>query len=80
MGGCNQQALAIDWDLRYSTNIGGYMLPSGFTGATNEDYRTSEIVTGLYAVEDAYAGDYDFFSPSSLYTTSHESNTEPTKK
>jgi hypothetical protein len=45
------------------------MLPSGLTCAADQDVRISEIGTGLYVVEDAYEGEYDFFAPSRLYST-----------
>ena len=45
------------------------MLPSGFGSVASEDVRVREIGKGLYVVEDAYEGDYDFFSPSQLYST-----------
>jgi len=45
------------------------MLPSGLTRATDQDCRISQIGTGLYVVEDAYEGEYDFFAPSRLFST-----------
>jgi hypothetical protein len=44
------------------------MLPSGLVSVECEDGRISEIGSGLYVVEDAYKGDYDFFAPSRLYS------------
>jgi hypothetical protein len=62
------------------------MLPSGLKNGTDEDFRTSEVGTGLYVVEDAYAGEYDFFAPSRLYSAQEETTSacelksEATKK
>ena len=52
------------------------MLPSGLTRAADQDVRISEIGTGLYVVEDAYEGEYDFFAPSRLYSTREPTATE----
>ena len=49
------------------------MLPSGLMCSADQAIRTSEVETGLYAVEDAYAGEYDFFAPSRLYSSREES-------
>ncbi len=45
------------------------MLPSGLMSAADQDVRISEVGTGLYVVEDAYEGEYDFFAPSRLFST-----------
>lgn len=51
------------------------MLPSGLTRATDQDVRISKIGAGLYVVEDAYEGEYDFFAPSRLYSTREQTAT-----
>lgn len=48
------------------------MLPSGLVSVACEDVRISKIASGLYVVEDAYKGDYDFFAPSRLYSAPQE--------
>jgi hypothetical protein len=48
------------------------MLPSGLMSVTNQEGRVRQIGKGLYVVEDAYKGDYDFFAPSRLYSTPQE--------
>jgi len=52
------------------------MLPSGLVCTSNDDVRVNELGPGLYIVEDAYEGDYDFFAPSSLYATARESEND----
>jgi len=52
------------------------MLPSGLISAASQDVRISEIGTGLYVVEDAYEGEYDFFAPSRLYSTPEQTVTQ----
>jgi len=52
------------------------MLPSGLVCTSNDDVRVNELGPGLYIVEDAYEGDYDFFAPSPLYATVRDSETE----
>jgi hypothetical protein len=52
------------------------MLPSGLISVGNRDGRVSEVGGGLYVVEDAYKGDYDFFAPSQLYSTPKQTATD----
>jgi hypothetical protein len=52
------------------------MLPSGMTRAADQDVRMSEIGKGLYVVEDAYEGEYDFFAPSRLFSTRGQTATQ----
>jgi hypothetical protein len=51
------------------------MLPSGLTRTTDQDGRISKIGVGLYVVEDAYEGEYDFFAPSRLYSMPEQTAT-----
>ena len=50
------------------------MLPSGLV--KDSDYLVREIEPGLYVVEGAYEGEYDFFAPSRLYGTLKEDPAE----
>ena len=51
------------------------ILPSGFQPETGVTLATKEIGTGMYAVEGAYRGHYDFFAPSPLFVpTKHAPN------
>jgi hypothetical protein len=45
------------------------LLPSGFQPQAGILLGSASIATGMYAVEDAYKGEYDFFAPSPLFET-----------
>jgi len=42
------------------------LLPSGIQPESGDFRQATEIATGLFAVEHAYEGRYDFFAPSPL--------------
>ncbi|MGO9254838.1 MAG: hypothetical protein ACLQU1_00835 [Bryobacteraceae bacterium] len=52
------------------------MLPSGLMCTADQDVRVSEVGAGMYVVEDAYEGEYDFFAPSRLYSTREQIATQ----
>jgi len=47
-------------------------LPSGFQMESGTVLVTKPIGKGLYAVEGAYRGNYDFFAPSPLFKSLQE--------
>ncbi len=58
------------------------MLPSGRQARGAKNLKVNRVGDGIYVVEKAYGGEYDFFAPSPLFpdeplTISEEEDDEP---